>query len=442
MKKLAPYSLPSHQVHTLTNGLRIIHQPSPNNVAYCGFAIDAGTRDEQTNEQGMAHFVEHLIFKGTQKRRAWHILNRMENVGGDLNAYTNKEETVVYSAFLTQHFARAVELLADIVFHSTFPQREVEKEIEVIIDEIQSYEDNPSELIFDDFEDLIFRGHPLGCNILGNPDLLKTFDSNNAKAFTSRFYHPQNMVFFVWGNVDFKQVVRCAERFIGTVPSNGDGIVNRVSLESSSSDVSSPATVSTSININPHRTPPPAYTPQRLVVAKDTHQAHVMIGSRGYNAFSDHRTALYLLNNILGGPGMNSRLNIALRERRGLVYNVESNLTSYTDTGVFCTYFGCNPEDVDTCTGLVMKELRLLRNTKLTARQVEAAKKQLIGQIGVASDNNENNALSMAKVFLHFNKYESSEALYQRIEQITPDVLHQVANEMFAEEYLSVLVYR
>lgn len=415
MKKLALLPLLGHHQHTLANGLRIIHQPSFSDVAYCGFAVDAGTRDELENEQGMAHFVEHLIFKGTQKRKAWHILNRMENVGGDLNAYTNKEETVIYSAFLTEHFGRAFELLADIVFHSTFPQREIEKETEVIIDEIQSYEDTPSELIFDDFEDLIFRGHPLGRNILVNPELLKTFHSEDAAAFTSRFYHPGNMVFFVWGNLYFKQIIRWAEKLLADVPA---------------------------VTVDNRRTPPSLYTPEKLVVHKDTHQAHVMIGSRGYNAYDDKRTALYLLNNILGGPGMNSRLNVSLRERRGLVYNVESNLTSYTDTGVFCTYFGCDPDDVDTCMRLVMKELKNLRDTKMTSLQLAAAKKQLIGQIGVASDNNENNALGMAKTFLHYNKYESSEAVYQRIEQITPEILLEVANEMFAEDYLSTLIYR
>ena len=415
MKKLALLPLLGHHQYTLANGLRIIHQPSFSDVAYCGFAVDAGTRDELENEQGMAHFVEHLIFKGTQKRKAWHILNRMENVGGDLNAYTNKEETVIYSAFLTEHFGRAFELLADIVFHSTFPQREIEKETEVIIDEIQSYEDTPSELIFDDFEDLIFRGHPLGLNILGNPELLKTFHSEDAAAFTSRFYHPGNMVFFVWGNLYFKQIIRLAEKLLADVPA---------------------------VTVDNRRTPPSLYTPEKLVVHKDTHQAHVMIGSRGYNAYDDKRTALYLLNNILGGPGMNSRLNVSLRERRGLVYNVESNLTSYTDTGVFCTYFGCDPDDVDTCMRLVMKELKNLRDTKMTSLQLAAAKKQLIGQIGVASDNNENNALGMAKTFLHYNKYESSEAVYQRIEQITPEILLEVANEMFAEDYLSTLIYR
>ena len=415
MKQLSTRAEMQYNIHTLSNGLRIIHEPSSSKVAYCGFAVDAGTRDEAENEQGMAHFVEHLIFKGTRKRKAWHILNRMENVGGDLNAYTNKEETVIYSAFLTEHFGRALELLADIVFHSTFPQNEIEKETEVIIDEIQSYEDTPSELIFDDFEDMIFRNHPLGRNILGRPDLLKKFRSEDAMAFTSRFYQPSNMVFFVLGDFNFQKIVRQVEKLLVDLPL---------------------------VTVENQRTIPPLYVPEQLVVHKETHQAHVMIGSRGYNAYDDKRTALYLLNNILGGPGMNSRLNVSLRERRGLVYTVESNLTSYTDTGAFCIYFGTDPEDVDTCLKLTYKELKRMRDVKVTSSQLMAAKKQLIGQIGVASDNNENNALGMAKTFLHYNKYESSESVFRRIEALTAEGLLEVANEMFAEEYLSTLIYR
>lgn len=403
------------RLHTLSNGLRIIYKPMSSPVAYCGFAVDAGTRDEQEHEQGMAHFVEHLIFKGTRKRKAWHILNRMENVGGDLNAYTNKEETVIYSAFLTEHFSRAFELLTDIVFHSIFPQREINKEVEVIIDEIESYEDTPSELIFDDFENLIFQGHSLGRNILGTPDKLLTFRSEDALNFTSRYYHPDNMIFFVQGNLNFKQIVRLAEKLLADIPAAGKEN-NRLS--------------------------PPLYIPRRQEVKKDTHQVHVMIGARGYDAYNERRTALYLLNNLLGGPGMNSRLNLSLRERRGLVYNVESNLTSYTDTGTFCIYFGCGTHDAERCIRLVYQELRRLRDTRLTPSQLAAAKKQLIGQIGVAGDNNENNALGMAKSFLHYNKYETPEAVYQRIETLTSETLLEVANEMFAEEYLSMLLYR
>ena len=402
---------PACNVCVLPNGLRIIHQPLASPVAYCGFAVDAGTRDEREDEHGMAHFVEHLLFKGTRKRKAWHILNRMENVGGDLNAYTNKEETVVYCAFPVEHFARAFELLADIVFHSTFPRREVEKETDVIIDEIQSYEDTPSELIFDDFEDLIFRGHPLGRNILGTP-----FRGEDAAAFTARLYRPERMVFFVYGAVDFRRVTRLAEKLLADMAGHSEP----------QSDA---------------RVQPPPYVPVRRTVHRDTHQAHVMIGGRGYDAHSPKCTALYLLNNLLGGPGMNSRLNVALRERRGLVYNVEANLTSYTDTGTFCIYFGCDPEDTDTCLRLVGKELKRLRDRRLTAVQLAAAQKQLTGQLIVASDNNEANALGMAKTFLHYNRYESLSDVFRRIDALTPDLLLDVAGEMLDEDRLSVLVY-
>lgn len=399
---------------TLSNGLRIIHADSPTPVAYCGFAIDAGTRDEFPDEQGMAHCVEHLIFKGTVRRKAWHILNRMENVGGDLNAYTNKEETVIYSAFLKEHFARAVDLLADIVFHSNFPAREMEKEVEVIIDEIQSYEDSPSELIFDDFEEMIFPNHPLGRNILGNPEQLRGFGQEDVLRFVSRYYHPTNMVFFVQGDIDFKRVVRTVEKAVADIPYSLAEHVRRQPLP---------------------------YAPVSRTIKKDTHQAHVMLGGRGYPADDEKRTGLYLLNNILGGPGMNSRLNVSLRERRGLVYTVESNLTSYTDTGTFCIYLGCDTDDADRCMELVQKELDLLCRKELTAAQLAAAKKQIIGQIGVASDNFENNALDMGKCFLHYNRYEEKEEVFKRIEALTGKELLEIANEKFCENQLSKLVY-
>ena len=403
-----------YHTHTLSNGLRIIHAPNQSAVAYCGFAIDAGTRDEADTEQGMAHFVEHLIFKGTQKRHAWHILNRMEHVGGDLNAYTNKEETVVYSAFLAEHFPRAVELLADIVFHSTYPQAEIDKEVEVIIDEIQCYEDSPSELIFDDFEELIFPNHPLGRNILGKPHLLHQFKSEDALRFTSRYYRPDNMVFFVQGNIEFKRVIRWVEKAVSDIPAT---------------------------TTERQRKSPLAYLPQTRTVHRDTHQAHVMIGSRGYDAHNEKRTVLYLLNNILGGPGMNSRLNVSLRERSGLVYNVEANLTSYTDTGVFCIYFGTEHQQVERCIRLVQKELRKLREKPLSTLQMTAAKKQIIGQIGVARDNAENTALGMAKTFLHYHKMDDPQEVFQRIEALTAKELWEVSNEMFEENYLSTLIY-
>ena len=404
----------TYNTHTLANGLRIIHLLSSSPVTYCGYAIDAGTRDERPDEHGMAHFVEHTLFKGTQHRKAWHILNRMENVGGDLNAYTNKEETVVYAAFLNEHLSRAAELLTDIVFHSTFPSQELAKESEVVIDEIQSYEDTPSELIFDDFEDLIFQGHPLGHNILGTPNHLKTFTTEKVKAFVERYYHPGNMVFFVLGNYPFIRIVKMMERLAGAEPAHPSFS---------------------------ERQKPLPYESRQLLVEKDTHQTHIMIGARGYDAYNPKRTALYLLNNMLGGPGMNSRLNLSLRERRGLVYTVESNLTAYTDTGTFCIYLGCDDADRRRCIQLVTKELDLLCQRPLSSAQLAAAKKQLIGQIGVASDNNENMALSMGKTFLHYNRYELPQAVCRRVEALTTTELFEVANEMFHREHLSTLIY-
>lgn len=401
--------------HTLSNGLRIIHAPSAGNVVYCGFSVAAGTRDENENEQGMAHFVEHTIFKGTKRRKAWHILNRMENVGGDLNAYTNKEETVIYSAFLAEHLERAVELLADIVFQSVFPQKELEKEKEVILDEISMYEDSPGELIFDDFEEILFSGHPLGRNILGVPDVLKSFTSEDALDFTSRYYAPSNMVMFVRGNVDFRKVVRLAGKYLAGIE---DREVKRNAL------------------------PIPEYKPVTRVDRKDIHQTYVMIGNRGYDAYEEKRTVLYLINNILGGPGMNSRLNVELREKRGLVYNVEASLTSYKDTGVFCISFASDTKDADHCIDIVRRQLRTFREKRMSTLALNAAKKQLIGQIGVASDNNENCALDMGKAFLHYGKYDSSEKLFKRIEAISPEVILDVANEKLSDDSLSLLIYR
>lgn len=400
---------------TLPNGLRIIHTPSSTSVVYCGYAINAGTRDELPSEHGLAHFVEHMLFKGTTRRRSWHVLNRMENVGGELNAYTNKEETVVYSAFLKKDFTRALELLTDIVFHSTYPQHEIDKERGVILEEIDCYEDNPAELIFDDFEEILFRGHSLGHNILGTPKHVKRFTTTNASSFSERYYHPANAVLFVYGNIPFSRVVLWAERFTADIPA---GVPNK------------------------NRTAPFPYVPHRVETMRRTHQAHVMLGCTGYPSGDKRRTGLYLLNNMLGGPGMNSRLNLALREKTGLVYNVESNLMNYTDTGVFNIYFGTDTSEADRCIELALKELDRLREHPLTTLQLSAAKKQIIGQVGVASDNFESTALGMAKTYLHYGEYEGREALFRRIEAITAQQLWDIANELFHRDNLTMLAYR
>ena len=403
----------------LANGLRIVQHPSPSDVTYCGYVVDAGTRDELPDEAGMAHFVEHLLFKGTTHRKAWHILNRMERVGGDLNAYTSKEETTIYSTFLSRDFQRAAELLTDIVFHSTFPPGEIEKETEVIADEIQSYLDSPAEQIYDDFEALIFPGHPLGRNILGDARTLRTFSSRQALRFTQTYYRPENSLFFLYGNIPLARIRRTLERLtadLGSLPPPP---------------------------LAPQKRIPPADCPPRHAeIRHDTHQAHVLLGTKGYHAFDRKRTALYLLNNLLGGPGMNSRLNLALRERRGLVYGVESSLVSYTDSGVFSIYFGSDPQDAPRCTEIILRELRRLRTRALTDAQLTALKKQTLGQIAVAADSNESMALELGKSFLHYDRFEPLECLFRRIESLTPQQLLEVANEIFDEARLSRLTFR
>lgn len=400
---------------TFDNGLRLIFMPSPTHVVYCGYTVGAGTRDENQEQQGMAHFVEHMSFKGTEKRRSWHILNRMEAVGGDLNAFTTKEETVYYTACLDRDFDRAVELLTDLVFHSTYPQQEIEKELGVILDEIQSYEDTPSDLIFDEFEGMLFKGDSLGNNILGDPTRLRGFTTADAMRFVTSHYNPQRMVFFVYGDLDWKRVLRTVSRHAGQQQARSGGECVRKPL--------------------------PPYEVRNEQRHRDTHQAHVMIGCRGLSGNDPDRLALYLINNILGGPGMNSRLNLSLRERRGLVYNVESNSTSYTDTGVFCIYFGCDLDDADHCIDLCLREMNGLCRTPLTDTSLRAAKKQLMGQMGVAGDNFESVALGMGKTYLHYGSYQTRDQLFKLIEAITARQLQDVANRFLSPDSQSILRY-
>lgn len=420
-----------YTTYTLENGMRVVHIPSPTDVAYCGIAIDAGSRDERDNEQGMAHFCEHMLFKGTLKRKAWHILQRMDRVGGDLNAYTNKEETVVYAAFMKEHFARAVELLADIVFNSQFPQHEIDKEVEVIVEEIDSYKDSPSELIFDQFENMIYSGHPLGHDILGEPDVIRQFSTDDALRFKQRNYKPENMVFFVLGKFSKSRVRTVLDKYVA-----------HIQPDAPVEDTVLPADTSGSVLRNDKkRLILPPYIPQKKIVNRGTHQAHVMLGCRAYPSNDDRRIALYFLNNILGGPGMNSVLNIALRENFGLVYTVESNLTNYTDTGTFGVYFGCDTNDVDHCLALIRREFDKLMTRPLSAKQMAAALKQIRGQIGVACDNFENYALDTAKSFLHYDKFEGIEDTVKHLSRITPEMITRVANEILAEDNLSCLIY-
>jgi predicted Zn-dependent peptidase len=402
---------------TLPNGIRVIHKPCSGAVSCCGLVVDTGSRHELPDESGMAHFTEHLLFKGTTHRRSHHILNRMEAVGGELNAYTTKEETFVYSVFLEDDYERAVELVSDLFFHSTFPSDEIEKERDVILDEINSYEDNPSELIFDDYEDLLFAHHPIGRKILGTPECLNAVNQDSFLAFYGRNYTTDRIVFYSQSALPIKTVERLIQRFIGKIEprfSNFDRI----------QDV------------------PLSAKGFRKVIDKDTHQAHVLYGNRNYTLSDPNRVGMYLLNNILGGPGMNSRLNVSLRERSGLVYTVESNVTSYSDTGIFTIYYGTDPQQVDRCLHLVEKELKKLRETRLTALQLHSAQKQLFGQMAISSENKENATLAMGKSMLHFNRYDSMEEVVRKVESFSPSKLQEIANEILDPEALSLLIYK
>ena len=401
---------------TLSNGLRVIHQPSDSNVVYCGYELNVGTRNEEPGYEGMAHFCEHVSFKGTKRRKSWHISNALESVGGDLNAYTNKEDTVYYAAVLKEHTARAIDLLTDIVFYSTYPQAEIDKEVEVICDEIESYNDSPAELIYDEFENLLFANHALGHNILGTAERVRSFKTADAQRFTQRYYRPENSIFFLYGDVDFKRVVRLLER------ATSDFAPSKPIIEPALNQ------------------PLPPNMPDFIEKNYGTHQAHVMVGTRGYDIHDKRRMSLYLLNNLLGGPGMNARLNLSLRERHGLVYTVESSMVSYCDTGVWAIYFGCDPKDVGRCLKLVHKELDRVIQKPLSDTQLRAVKKQIKGQIGVACDNRESFALDFGKSYLHYGWERDLNSLFRHIDEVTAESMQQVAAELMQQERLTTLV--
>ena len=420
-----------YNTYTLDNGLRIIHLPSDSKVVYCGYQINAGTRNEEPGEEGLAHFCEHVTFKGTERRKAWHILNCLESVGGDLNAYTNKEGTVYYSAILKEHIARAVNLLTDIVFHSVYPQAEIDKEVEVICDEIESYNDSPAELIYDEFENIIFKGSPLGHNILGTAEQVRSFKTEDALRFTRKLYRPNNAIFFAYGDIDFKKLLRLLKKSFLSEE-------RRVKSEKFNSPEAQ-----TQFNIQ-HSTfnTQHSFEGQTIVMQKNTHQAHVMIGTRAYDVNDSRRMPLYLLNNMLGGPGMNAKLNLALREHNGLVYTVESTMVAYGDTGIWSIYFGCDEHDVKRCLRLVRKELDKFMQKPLSEAQLKAAKKQIKGQVGVACDNRENFALDFGKSFLHYGWEKNVDRLYEQVDEITAEQIQAVAQELFDKDRLTTLIFR
>lgn len=450
-----------YNTYTLDNGLRIIHLPSDSKVVYCGYQINAGTRNEEPGEEGLAHFCEHVTFKGTERRKAWHILNCLESVGGDLNAYTNKEGTVYYSAILKEHIARAVDLLTDIVFHSVYPQAEIDKEVDVICDEIESYNESPAELIYDEFENIIFKGSPLGHNILGTAEQVRSFKTEDALRFTRKLYRPDNAIFFAYGDIDFKKLVKLIRKALadddsGKVAENAANSVGKLAEEKlpqisqitqisgDENSITTEKSVSSVKSVGPENYPSVGkeIAGQTIVMQKNTHQAHVMIGTRAYDVNDSRRMPLYLLNNMLGGPGMNAKLNLALREHNGLVYTVESTMVAYGDTGIWSIYFGCDEHDVKRCLRLVRKELDKFMQKPLSEAQLKAAKKQIKGQVGVACDNRENFALDFGKSFLHYGWEKNVDRLYEQVDEITAEQIQAVAQELFDKDRLTTLIFR
>ncbi len=400
--------------HTLNNGIRVIHKEENSDVAYCGIIINAGSRDEKEQEQGLAHFIEHVVFKGTEKRKAFHVLSRLEDVGGELNAYTTKEETCIYAAFLKEDYERSIELISDITFHSVFPEKELEKEKEVVIDEINSYKDVPSELIFDEFEEILYPNHAIGRNILGTAKTLKKFNRNSIFEFMKHNYHTDQIVFCSVGNKSFKRITQLAEKYFGDIPEN-----RRIHKR----EIITPA------------------PPQIVKVNKDTNQSHIMIGRTSYDYNHPNKLGLHLLNNLLGGPGMNSRLSMSLREKNGIAYNVESNFTPMYGTGFFSIYYGTDKKNIEKSMRIVHKELEKLRTTGLGTMQLHKAKKQLKGQIAISSENKENLMLNLGKSYLLYNRVDELKEIYNKIDSLTAADLLKIANEVFDPNQLSTLIY-
>jgi predicted Zn-dependent peptidase len=404
-----------YHFHTLSNGIRLVHKQVDSYVAHCGLTVNAGSRDELPHEQGLAHLIEHLIFKATQKRKAYQILSHMENVGGEINAYTGKEDTCIYATFMNVHYARCFDLISDIVFSSVFPEKEIVKEKEVVIDEINSYKDNPGEQIFDDFDGVIFRDHPLGANILGTPKHLKSFKRDHILQFVEKNYVTHEMVISSVGNIDFNKLVKLAERYFGSFPESKRPVPREKYL---------------------------GYKPATSFVKRRNHQVHCIVGNEAYGANDERKTAMVLLNNILGGPGLNSRLNMGIREKYGFCYNLESHYQPYSDTGIFSIYLGTDMDYIDKTLSLVHKELALLRDKHLGSLQLKRARQQLQGQVAISFESNLNEMLSLGKSLLLYDRVDSIREINEKIQNVSSSNLLEVANEVFDPARLSMLMYR
>jgi predicted Zn-dependent peptidase len=404
-----------YQFFTLPNGLRVVHRESDSYAGHCGIFIDVGSRDEEEDENGIAHFIEHTIFKGTKRRKAYHILNRIESVGGDLNAYTTKEETCIYASFLKGHFDRVLELIADLIRNSVFPEKEISKEKDVILDEINSYRDSPGEEIYDLFEEHLFRGHPLGRNILGTEKNLRDFNREKVLQFIKRHYHPERMVISSVGPISFKKLQKLVLKYFEEMP-YGNSRAERIALEKVHS-------------FREERTKP-------------IFQTHCVAGNKAYSRGDERKYAMYLLNNLLGGPAMNSRLNLLIREKHGYSYHIESNYHAYIDTGIFSIYLGTDNGYLDRSLGLVNKELRSLTRKPLGDMQLRMSKQQAKGQMALGYESNLNKMLAAGKSLLHDGEVMDLGEMHRKIDAITKGELMDAANEVLTPEKLSLLVYK
>jgi predicted Zn-dependent peptidase len=403
-----------YQVHTLSNGIRILFKHAPSTITHCCFIVNAGSRDEMGHQIGLAHFIEHLLFKETERRNTSQILNRLELVGADLNAYTTKEYTCIHASLLNQHLERTIDLFEDILFHSTFPEEEQEKERGVILDEIASYLDQPEEAIQDDFECLLFKDHPIGENILGTPETVAKLSSKDIQDFMAANNNTSEMVFAIFGDYDFKKLIKLSEKYFGAVPEN---------------------------NAKKHRLIPGLNTKGNHIFTKPISQTHCIIGNQAYSSSHHNKTGLLLLNNMLGGMGMSSRLNLEIREKHGIAYTIESNYTALTDTGIFSIYFGTDSEKAEKATKLVHKELKKLRDQKLGTLQLHQTKQKFIGQIALAEESRMGLIISMAKSLVDFNYVDSLQQVFDKINVVTAEQLLAISNEIFDDSRMVTLVF-
>ncbi len=404
----------TYSQHKLSNGIRLVHRLTYSQVAHCAVTINVGSRDEEKDEEGIAHFIEHCLFKGTNKRKSFQILNRIDGVGGELNAFTTKEETCIYATFLNNYHDRVLELFSDILFSSTFPKKELEKEKIAVIDEINSYEDNPSELILDEFDNLVFGKNGLGHYTLGTPKQVKGFTTEKLNQFIEKTYSTDSIVISTIGDIDFDKWVKLCEKYFGGIKTNAKPI---------------------------HRNSPKNYKPKEKVKKRNTYQSHVVIGNPAFSYKNKNKITLSLLNNIIGGPAMNSRLNMKIREKYGFTYSIESNYTAFSDTGLFVVYAASDSKYIDKTIGLIKNELDFFSNKEMTPSSLKVAKQQLIGQLAIQYESNQNEVISMGKSILNFDRIDSLKTTNQEIEKITSKQILEVAQLIFQKDNYSQLKY-